>query len=156
VPISPFIVEVAYSQDEKELRDTVMKYFKKFPGQICTILSVKIQWAGEKRKFADHFHAASVSLWTSEFSESNDVFVRHMLDAAKFRDHEGHAMPGAVAIPLASFLPLKERDKHDIPGHAELRLDFAGLASYVELGEARQRERDSTISRRQHHGQSTG
>lgn len=55
-------------------------------------------------------------------------------------------MPGAIVIPRASFLPLKEHDKHDIPGHAELRLDFADLATY-ELGEARQRERDSTISR---------
>lgn len=143
----PFLVEVAYSQDEKELHDTVKTYFKRFPGKICTILSIKVQWAEEqRRRLPDFFHAASVSLWTSAFSEANDVLIRHVLDAP-FRDASGQALPGAVTIPLASFLPLRERDRYDIPAGTELRLDFADLASYVELGEARQRERDRTASR---------
>lgn len=144
----PFLVEVAYSQDEKELLNTVKTYFtRRFPGKICTILSIKVQWAEEhRRKLPGHFHAASVSLWTSASAEDDDVLIRHVVDAS-FRDDKGRALPGAVAIPLASFLPLKERDSYDIPAHAELRLDFADLAGYVELGEARQRERDRTASR---------
>lgn len=143
----PFIIEVAYSQTEKELLDTVKTYFTKLPGQVCTILSIKIQFAEEqRRKSPGHCHAASVSLWTSALSEDNDILIRHAVDA-EFRNNKGHPVPGAITIPLASFLPLKERDQHDIPAHAELRLDFSDLASYVALGEARQRERDESVSR---------
>lgn len=142
----PFIVEVAYSQDEQDLLNTVKTYFTKLPGKICTILSINIQFAErQKRKLPDHFHAASVSLWTSE-SSGNDILIRHSVDA-KFRDDQGRAIPGTVTIPFASFLPLKECGKYDIPAHAELRLDFADLASYVALGETRQRERDENVSR---------
>lgn len=145
----PFIVEVAYSQTEKELLDTVRTYFTKLPGKVCTILSINIQFAEEqKRKSPGHFHAASVSLWTSALSEDNgnDILIRHAIDA-EFRDNKGQPVPGTVNIPLESFLPLKERDQYNIPAHAELRLDFSDLASYVALGEARQRESDKSVSR---------
>lgn len=96
----------------------------------------------------DHSHAASVFLWTTEPSGDNEVSIRHSVHA-KFRDDKGQALPGTLTIPFVSFLPLEERSQHDVSAGAdtELRLDFADLASYVALGEARQRKEDKSLSR---------
>lgn len=141
----PFLFEIAYSQSEEELNETIKTYFKKFPGKICTILALKIQYpdVGQAR---DYVHPASVSLWTSILSDNKNLRIQRVL-AAPFRDNKGIALPGAVVIPLASFLPLQARDQHEIPSTASLRLGFADLVRFVEQGEARQRIADKSASR---------
>lgn len=142
----PFLLEVAYSQRNKDLLDTVNTYFDKLPGRICTILGVTIPWASEeKRKAPSHFHSASVCLWTSELQNDDELLIRHVLDAP-FRSEQGQALAGDVSISFEAFLPLDERSKHHIPPDAKVRLEFSDLANFIHLAEKEQRVTERSAS----------
>lgn len=145
----PFIFEIAYSQREKSLQETVDEFFENAPGKICTILAVEIEYAEAKDRLAeDHHHAASVSLWTTEPTEDG-IDIHCLMNAQRFRNRDGSHLPGIVAMPFSSFLPIKERNKLPstaIDAEAEVHLDFADLSEFVRLAEVAQRISDEGIS----------
>lgn len=143
----PFVFEIAYSQREVSLHNTVEEFFENAPGKICTVLAVEIEYAEEKDRLAEgHQHAASVSLWNTEPTEDG-IDIHCLMDSRPFRDRDGSHLPGHVAMSFSSFLPIKERSKLPRAARdAEVRLDFAELSEFVRIAEEAQRISDKGIS----------
>ncbi|KAI0407484.1 hypothetical protein F4802DRAFT_595298 [Xylaria palmicola] len=133
-----FIFEVAYSQRERALLDTITTYFSMF--ETCTVLTIDVEYAEiAERKFVGYSHRASVSLWTS-IEEDDDIVIQHVIDRDIFR-HGEQALPGELLIPFRFFLPWADRD---LPNDVNLRFTFADLADMVAKAGARQRMEDAT------------
>ncbi|KAI0417665.1 hypothetical protein F5X98DRAFT_137837 [Xylaria grammica] len=59
----PFILEVAYSQKERQVLLKRNEYFRYFPG--CTLLTFDLDYAPPEIRAADHVHSGAVSLASS-------------------------------------------------------------------------------------------
>lgn len=140
----PFILEVAYSQDQKDLLRKVTEIFMAMPGKVGTVLAFDIGYeprAGRK----DRSHTASVSLWTSQ--QSDETFeVARVLNAEVFCC-DGQAKPGTLTLDFDMFVPLSERAK--LPQddtRAKLQLSFNHLAQFVLEAEQAQLAVDASVS----------
>ncbi|KAI3390476.1 hypothetical protein diail_9553 [Diaporthe ilicicola] len=140
----PVVLEVAYSQDEENLDDKVIQFFKHLPGGVCTVLGFKITYisrAGRKTGI----HSASLSVWTST-QEDSVLDVQHTIDSKVFRDLHGSATPGELVLPFEWFLPIRERKNLPSDLGAEIRLSFAHLCELLDDAEQRQRTIEASVS----------
>lgn len=140
-----FLFEIAYSQRNQSLLQTVNELFEALPGRIGTVLAVDIDYRERKARKANmHSHSARISLWTSML-EDDEVTIQCLVDAEVFRSSDGSAMPGEIAIPFELLLPRKEREKLPVRGEA-LRLNFGYLSALVDIAEERQYINDKSVS----------
>ncbi|KAI3390454.1 hypothetical protein diail_9635 [Diaporthe ilicicola] len=140
-----FLFEIAYSQHNQGLLKTVDELFEALPGRIGTVLAVDIDYRERKaRKAQGHSHSARISLWTSTL-EDDEVTIQCLVDAEDFRNTDGCAVPGEIAIPFELLLPRKERDKLPLSKEA-VHLDFASLSALVGVAEERQYMNDKSVS----------
>lgn len=149
----PFVFEVAYSQDRRNVHQTATDYFKAMPGKICTVLAIEIDYTEpQDRKEQGHCHSASLALWTSELEEEHNdgqedgsITISHYTRC--FRQQSGRPMPGELVLPFRHFLPLEERSRFGNDSlDSEIRLSFAKLSKFVTMAEKRQRLADASIS----------
>lgn len=144
----PFILEVAYSQDEENLNDKVAQFYEHLPGEICTVLGFDIAYAKRSiRKRPGYSHAASLSLWTSE-GNGDTLEVDCTVDGQRlYQDGHGHGqLPGELLLPFKVFLPFRERVNMPPAGDENVVLTHAQLCELLGRAEERQRvidERDS-------------
>lgn len=139
----PLILEVAYSQDEKDLLRKVTEIFMAMPGKIGTVLAFDIGYeprAGRR----DRSHTASVSLWTSQ--QSDEAFEVVRVRNAEVFCCDGQATPGALTLDFEMFVPPSERAKLPPGAKAELRLDFTRLSQFVLEAEQAQLAVDASVS----------
>ncbi|KAK5636038.1 hypothetical protein RRF57_011750 [Xylaria bambusicola] len=144
---SPFIFEVAYSEEEKGLLNKIHEYFLEVPG--CTVLSFDLNYAvPSARRVEGYTHAASVSLATSMPDPDPDdpgfVAVEALVEAEMFR-HAGQAIQGNLEIPFKLFVPLEQREElPESANNASVCIRFADLARFLSDAEEQQRIRDAT------------
>lgn len=139
----PLILEIAYSQDQRDLLRKVTDIFLAMPGKVGTVLAFDIGYeprAGRK----DRSHTASVSLWTSQQSEETFEVVR--VRNAEVFCCNGQAKPGALTLDFEMFVPLSERAKLPQDARAELRLDFTTLSQFILEAEKAQLTVDASVS----------
>lgn len=145
----PLVLEVAYSQDEKNLDDKVTQYFENLPGGICGVLGFAIEYAERPQRKAETFsHTASVSLWSSE-QEDEVLCVHRAMNNICFRDQNGQPRSGELVLPFTSFLPFKERKKAPpaaTQASSNIHITFAALSEFVDNAERRQRIIEGTVS----------
>ncbi|POS76478.1 hypothetical protein DHEL01_v205137 [Diaporthe helianthi] len=140
----PFILEVAYSQDADNLRQKITQIFMELEGRVSAVLAFDIDYKEKAQRKQGPSHAASVSLWTSE--RDHDT-INVATDSRVFRADDGRSVPGELALPSKSFLPLAEQAKlpqHD--GDEKVRLDFALLAELLHAAEQTQRVQEASVS----------
>ncbi|KAJ8131197.1 hypothetical protein O1611_g2426 [Lasiodiplodia mahajangana] len=139
-----FVIEIGYRQTQEQIRDSMVEYVINTPVDAFTVLAINIEYAlPDVRISKDHFHQASVSLWTSKLG-SQAIIVRTLARNRIFRKNNGEAVGGALSIPFELLLPLEEHSK--IPQDAqpaELQLDFESLSEIVRMAEETQREFDT-------------
>ncbi|KAI0469680.1 hypothetical protein GGR56DRAFT_662171 [Xylariaceae sp. FL0804] len=142
---SPFFLEVAYSEEEKNLLEKTHEYFAKIPG--CTLLSFDLDYAvPSKRRRHEHAHDATASLATSmpDTEDSGFVTVDSLVEAEMFRK-AGRAVPGDLSIPFKFFVPWEQRGElPDSAATANICLNFTDLARFLSEAEEEQRIRDKT------------
>lgn len=136
-----FIFEVAYSQREKKLLETIEMYFDMF--EICTVLTIDVEYVPSTSRKSLGSPLSPVSLWTS-MEEAGDIIIQQVLDRKAFRQ-EKQPLPGELIIPFKLLLPWTERNSQHLPD-ANLRFPFSELSDWVSQTEARQRLQDATPS----------
>jgi hypothetical protein len=142
----PFILEVAYSQEERDLRQTATSFLRTMPGQICTILAIDIEYLRQEKR-RKNCHTASLSLWTTRKEQGRDGALRLSCSTHEFRDKDGRALPGELVLPLDFFLPLDKRSENSTCGDSadsDIRLSFSRLSEFIDEAEERQRIFDAT------------
>lgn len=138
----PFVLEVAYSQEEKDLLSKVDTYFERIPGAISAVLTIDIDYAEENdRSKPDFFHTAAVSLWSSE-ARDDTLVIKHT-KARVFRGDDGQAKTGQIKVPFSLFLPIEERSRLPPDINPDICLTFARLAEIVGFAERQQRMEDA-------------
>ncbi|KAI0469994.1 hypothetical protein GGR56DRAFT_153441 [Xylariaceae sp. FL0804] len=149
-PSPTFIFEIAYSQTEEDLDQTVQEYYEDGPAT-ATILAVNIEYAPPHIRSAhDHCHRGSMSWYTmipdDDAGDDTDVIsttIRRMMNGQVFRDKDGRARPGQLEIPFELFLPFAVREQAGpLARQAKLRLSFEALANEVKDAEMLQRQRE--------------
>ncbi|KAI1149896.1 hypothetical protein F4825DRAFT_428700 [Nemania diffusa] len=134
-PYPPFIIEVAYSQEERNLLSKVKEIFREFPGGVCTVLTIDINYERpDVRKADDHPQGASVSLWASTQEDDDTIGIEKVIDSRIFRGADGQTIPGDLVLPFAMLLPLHKRSEiTESARDAELRISFASLSKSVQI-----------------------
>ncbi|KAI0871397.1 hypothetical protein GGS24DRAFT_471563 [Hypoxylon argillaceum] len=70
--------EVAYSQDERNVRQKVEDVLKRLPGRVCTVIALDIDYADPQiRKPETHSHQASISTWISIAKSNGSLDIKH-------------------------------------------------------------------------------
>ena len=147
VKTSPFIFEVAYSEEEKGLLNKIYEYFLEVPG--CTVLSFDLNYAAPSaRRVEGYTHGASVSLATSmpdpDPGDPGFVVVEALVEVEIFRQ-AGQAIQGNLEIPFKLFVPLEQREElPESANNASVCIRFANLARFLSDAEEQQRIRDAT------------
>ncbi|KAI0417669.1 hypothetical protein F5X98DRAFT_374552 [Xylaria grammica] len=137
-----FIFEVAYSQREKSLLETVTEYFDIC--EMCTVVTFDIEYVpSTHRKLGSCSTVSSVSLFTSKEDKEN-IIIQQVINRKIFRQ-EKQALPGELTIPFQLLLPWKERDCQSLP-NVNLRFLFSELSDWVSKTEVRQQLQDATPS----------
>ncbi|KAJ2998899.1 hypothetical protein NUW58_g178 [Xylaria curta] len=137
----PFVLEVAYTQEEKAVLKKVVDYYMKIPG--CTVLSFDLDYAKPSIRIKEnHAHNGAVSLVTSK-TEDRDrgrfTIIENLIEEKVFRE-AGKAIEGAFEIPFRLFIPLEHRqDLPESANDASVRIDFAFLAKLLSKLEPQQR-----------------
>lgn len=142
----PFVLEVAYSQDEQDLRQTATSFLRNMAGEILTVLTIDIQYLKHKERKGGNCHTASLSLWTANEEQGRDGALRVSCSTHEFRGKDGKALPGELVLPLDLFLPLDKRGGNPADGESEVRLSFSRLSGFIDEAEERQRIADATPS----------
>lgn len=140
----PFVLEIAYSQDQQNLTRKVTEIFQEMQAKISTVLAFDIGYEPREGRRTGHLHSGAISLWTAQ-QRGDTVEVIHAVDAP-FRAN-GQAKSGALVLDFEMFVPLSERKK--LPPQAcdaKLRLDFADLSNFVSDAEEAQLMDDASIS----------
>ncbi|KAI0455167.1 hypothetical protein F5B21DRAFT_216156 [Xylaria acuta] len=139
IGVPPFVIEVAYSQQEHEVQAKAKEYLKKLG--VSTVLTIDIKWATEsERQAPGHKHRATFCLWTAE--TIGDVLkIRPKKEV--FREG-GRALRGSLAIPFKSFLPPDKRTGTSAED-TKLRFSYRLLAKIVEQAEKDQRVSDTSL-----------
>ncbi|KAI0439747.1 hypothetical protein F4803DRAFT_27392 [Xylaria telfairii] len=134
----PLILEVAYSQDERNVRQKAEDVLKRLPGQVCTVLALDIGYADpETRKPKTHSHQASVSTWVSIAKRNGSLDIKRA-KAKVFRDESGKPVPGEILLPFDIVLPIEVRPEVPSPAPS-IRLSFELLSKIVNDAEECQR-----------------
>ncbi|KAI1122638.1 hypothetical protein F5Y10DRAFT_253683 [Nemania abortiva] len=135
---APFVIEIAYSEEEHKLLAKIKDYFiHLYP--VSTILAVDIEYAPlEMRQAPSHTHRATVCLWTEE--RTGDTISIIPQQKAVFREN-GQALLGQLVIPFKFLLPPEKRTGAQAQDQ-ELRFSYESLAQMVSHGEKRQRVED--------------
>ncbi|KAI0444129.1 hypothetical protein F4803DRAFT_512719 [Xylaria telfairii] len=141
----PFILEVAYTQEEKVVLKKVVDYYIKIPG--CTVLSFDLDYARPLiRNEEKHAHNGAVSLGTSKTEDRDGrrfTVQKNLIEEKVFRE-AGKAIEGTFEIPFPLFIPLEHRQAlPESANDASVCIDFADLAKWLSMAEHQQRLRDA-------------
>ncbi|KAJ8125567.1 hypothetical protein O1611_g8072 [Lasiodiplodia mahajangana] len=143
--ISPFLLEVAYSKEERALLNKLDEYFTAIPG--CTVLSFDLNYADPStRRTAGYTHSASVSLATSmrDIEDPELAAVDELVEEEIFRE-AGRAVQGTLEIPFELFVPVEQRSNLPVSAAAaSVCVNFADLARILSDAEKEQRVRNAT------------
>ncbi|KAI0190558.1 hypothetical protein F4808DRAFT_444488 [Astrocystis sublimbata] len=120
-----FIVEVAYTQGEREqLRfESFEPYFYQSP---CTLLMIDIDYPDEH---GVQTGCSSFSLWATTTNEDEDSF-NLFLDSRRIFRQNNQALPGELVIPFRYLLPPSERNIDGLDD-AELRIPYEDMSGWV-------------------------
>lgn len=148
--VPALVFEVAYSQEERKLLNTVQQYLMKKPGLTLVLFDLNYSDPDE-RAAPEHSHSAALGIWTSsvaikpgkEGRPTKVISVRCIKKSTLFR-HGGQSLYGHLEIPFELFCPVKERSS--IPAelrHAGVSVSFSALAGLVAEAEVKQRLYDA-------------
>ncbi|EME77164.1 uncharacterized protein MYCFIDRAFT_217091 [Pseudocercospora fijiensis CIRAD86] len=151
-PYPALVLEVAYSQSSKSLKNLAYDYIERSECHIACVVGIQLSYNEPSKGGAldsKRDQTANFSIWRSALDENGDGYCECVCDSVLFREADGTLLADAPPIELrvSDIIPSSILDDCCPPDH-ELRGALFATITPIQLGEFLERAEKHQKSRR--------